>query len=134
LGRQGQCRAGGRCEFFEGLVGNLLAFANHQFERLSKAGDGNAVGEHIDAAKRHPLYKADEADEAPDVPYELEYIWNWFLKLSRKRQSGFGPGPITSEEIVYWCVRQGVTFTPFEHTVIDQLDDLYLSHQYKKDK
>jgi hypothetical protein len=46
-----------------------------------------------------------------------------------------GPNPITSEEIFYWCARQGISFTPFENSVIDRLDDLYLSHQYtKKDK
>ncbi len=57
-----------------------------------------------------------------------------FLKLSRKRQSGMGPGPIASEEIFYWCARRRITFSPFEHDIIDQLDELYLSHHYKKDK
>lgn len=66
------------------------------------------------------------------MPFELAYIWEWFLKLSRKRQSGMGPCPITSGEILCWCVRHGIYFTPFENSVIDQLDDLYLSHQYKK--
>lgn len=71
---------------------------------------------------------------APELPFELAYIWDWFLKLSRKRQSAMGPNPITSEEVLCWCARQGISFTPFENSVIDQLDDLYLSHQYKKEK
>jgi hypothetical protein len=88
----------------------------------------------VDAAKRHPLYKEEEAPAAPDPPVELEYLWKLFLKLSRKRQSGMGPLPITSEEVFMWCARRRISFEPFEHDIIDLLDDLYLSHQYKKDK
>lgn len=68
------------------------------------------------------------------MPLELEYLWLLFLKLSRKRQNGMGPNPITSEEVLAWCIRQQVALTPSEHTVIDQLDDLFLSQQYKKEK
>lgn len=72
-------------------------------------------------------------EAAPDVPFELEYIWDWFMRLSRKRQNGMVPNPITSEEVIAWCARQGISFTPFENTVIDRLDDLFLSHQFKKE-
>lgn len=44
-----------------------------------------------------------------------------------------GVNPIPSEEVMWWCARQQITLTPFEHTVIDQLDDLYVHHQNKKD-
>lgn len=71
---------------------------------------------------------------APDLPHEIAYIWEWFKKLSRKRQSGMGPLPISSEEVLAWCARQRVNFEPYEHDILDRLDDLYLSHQYKKDK
>jgi hypothetical protein len=71
---------------------------------------------------------------APDLPHEIAYIWEWFKKLSRKRQSGMGPLPISSEEVLAWCARQRVSFEPHEHDILDRLDDLYLSHQYKKDK
>jgi len=80
------------------------------------------------------LYKPPEAPVAPNLPHELAYLWEWFLKLSRKRQSGMGPLPIASEEILAWCARQRVSFEPHEHDILDRLDDLYLSHQYKKDK
>jgi len=45
-----------------------------------------------------------------------------------------GPLPISSEEILAWCARQRVSFEPHEHDILDRLDDLYLTHQYKKDK
>lgn len=68
------------------------------------------------------------------MPIELEYLWKLFTKLNRKRQSGMGPGPLSSDEVLKWCARQRVSFEPYEHDILDRLDDLYLSHQYKKDK
>lgn len=73
------------------------------------------------------------APAAPECPFELEYLWTWFLKLSRKRQSGMGPSPISSEEINHWCARRRVVFEPHEHDILDRLDELFLSHQYKKE-
>jgi hypothetical protein len=74
------------------------------------------------------------APAAPELPFELEYLWKLFLRLSRKRQSGMGPLPIASEEIKNWCALRRISLEPFECDILDQLDDLYLSHQYKKDK
>lgn len=73
------------------------------------------------------------APPAPELPFELEYIWKWFRRLSRKRQSGMGPLPISSTEVRDWCALRRVAFDPFEHDIFDQLDELYLSHQYKKE-
>lgn len=44
-----------------------------------------------------------------------------------------GVNPIASEEVMWWCARQQIALTPFEHAVIDQLDGLYVHHQNKKD-
>lgn len=74
------------------------------------------------------------APAAPELPAELEYLWTLFLKLSRKRQNGMAANPISSTEIRDWCALRRVSFEPFEHDVIDRLDDLFLSHQYKKEK
>jgi hypothetical protein len=45
-----------------------------------------------------------------------------------------GPNPITSAEILAWCARRRISFDPFEHDILDQLDELYLSHQCTKEK
>lgn len=44
-----------------------------------------------------------------------------------------GPGPISSTEVLDWCARRRVVFEPHEHDILDRIDDLYLSHQYKKE-
>lgn len=67
------------------------------------------------------------------MPVELEYIWEWFLALSRKRQNGMGANPIASTEVLAWAARQRIDIDPFENTVLDRLDELYLTHQYKKE-
>lgn len=73
------------------------------------------------------------APHAPELPFELEYLWTWFLKLSPRRQSGMGPGPISSEEVNHWCARRRIVFDPFEHDILDRIDELYLQHHYKKE-
>ena len=35
--------------------------------------------------------------------------------------------PISSEEVLAWCARRRLQLTPYEHSLIDRLDDLYLS-------
>lgn len=73
------------------------------------------------------------APPAPELPHEVAYLWDWFVKLSRKRQSGMGPLPISSAEVRDWCALRRISFDPFEHDVLDQLDELYLQHQYRKE-
>jgi hypothetical protein len=86
----------------------------------------------LDAAKRHPFYKA-EVSIAPRLPFELTYIWEWFAKLSRKRQNGMGVNSLTSAEILAWQDRFRIRFSAFEESVIDRLDLLYVYHQNKRD-
>lgn len=69
----------------------------------------------------------------PALPFELEYLWNWFGQLSGKRQNGMGVNPLASSEILAWQARRQITFDPFEHDVIDRLDALFVSHQNKKE-
>jgi hypothetical protein len=65
------------------------------------------------------------------LPYELAYIWKWFQRLSWKRESGMGVNPLTSAEILAWQRRHRLQFEPFEESIIDRLDALYLSKQNK---
>jgi hypothetical protein len=70
----------------------------------------------------------------PQLPFELTYIWEWFAKLSGKRQNGMGVNSLTSAEILAWQDRHQVRFDPFEESVIDRLDLLYVHHQNKPAK
>lgn len=88
----------------------------------------------MDAAKRHPLYKAEAAPETPTLPVELEYLWELYLRMSRRRQNGMGMNPLSSTEVLAWLARRRRRLDPFEHDILDQIDDVYLSTHYKKDK
>ncbi|HEX5126487.1 MAG TPA: hypothetical protein VFW00_07080 [Rhodocyclaceae bacterium] len=67
----------------------------------------------------------------PSLPFELAHIWEWFTKLSGKRQNGMAVNPISSSEILAWQQRQRIRFDPFEESVIDRLDATFLKHQNK---
>lgn len=84
----------------------------------------------MDAARRHPLFKAEEA-VAPQMPPELSYIWEWFTQISPKRQNGMAANALASTEILAWQQRHGVRFDPFEESVIDRIDALFINHQNK---
>jgi hypothetical protein len=65
------------------------------------------------------------------LPYELAYLWEWFQKLNWKRQSGMGINPLSSAEILAWQLRHQLRLDPFEESVIDRLDALYVSNHNK---
>lgn len=85
----------------------------------------------MDAARRHPLFRAVEAYE-PICPPEVEYLWQWFCLLSPKRQIGMAMNALTSTEILDWQRRYRTRFEPFEESVIDRLDSIYISTNNKK--
>lgn len=43
-----------------------------------------------------------------------------------------GVDPLSSQEILAWQTRYRLELDPFEHQVLDQLDNLYVHHQNKK--
>lgn len=107
----------------------MLLFADEQFERSAKAADGNAKGEHLDAAKRHPLYREPQAPVRPQLPFELAHVWQLFVQMSRKRQNGMAVNPLSSLDILAWQLRHRIRLTAWEEELLDQLDAAYISHQ-----
>ncbi|TFW15971.1 phage tail assembly chaperone [Duganella callida] len=73
------------------------------------------------------------APDPPRCPYELTDLWEWFTTLNRRRQAGMALNPLSSDEVLKWCARQRLSLSPYEHTLIDRLDDLYLSYQNQKE-
>lgn len=126
------CHESGQ-QFFESLTADLLAYAEHQFDRSARAADGNAKGDHIDAAKRSPLYKAEVEPEAPALPVEFAYLWDMFLAMNRKRQNGMAVNPLSDSEILAWQARRRIRLDVFEEEVIDRLDGAYLASQMRKE-
>lgn len=107
----------------------MLRFANAQFERSAKAADGNNKGEHIDAARRHPLYREQHALVVAQLPFELAHVWQWFMQLNRKRQSGMAVNPLSSIDILAWQLRHRIRLTAWEEELLDQLDASFIAHQ-----
>jgi hypothetical protein len=66
-------------------------------------------------------------DNLPDFPDALGYLWEWFLLLSRTRQQGMGPSPITEHEINAFCRNRGLRMSLFELDAIRLLDSIAMS-------
>lgn len=107
----------------------MLHFANEEFERSAKAADGNVKSEHLDAAKRHPLYRESLAPALAQLPFELAHVWQYFVQMNRKRQNGMMVNPLSSLDILAWQLRYRMRLTAWEEELVDQLDAAYVAHQ-----
>lgn len=65
--------------------------------------------------------------EGPPLPYCLRHLWEWFGELAEARGGGMGPSPIGYQDIAAWAKLTGRRPTPWEVSVIRQLDGLWLS-------
>ncbi|MBV5327024.1 MAG: hypothetical protein JZU65_05210, partial [Chlorobium sp.] len=80
--------------------------------------------------------KPELLDDEPDFPAAAIHIWNWFQQLSWTRGGGFGPAPLTHNEIRSWYKNMGVKPrpTPWEIEQILRLDGIWFKVQGEKDK
>lgn len=126
-----------------------MAAAERRFQLDTPDTSGHSPREHVEgliarfewqaeqgrpgAAERVALLKAqlaesnreDEGETA--FPPELEYVFHWFLDLSRRRGSnGFGPNPLSALEVHAWCQLSGHQLTPWEFGIVTDLDQLWL--------
>lgn len=79
-----------------------------------------------------------QLEEAPEIPFYLEHIWEWFWQLHRGRSYGMsGPNPITWENILAWKNLLEIQIRPIEIEIINEIDSMYLkyiSDKHKKKK
>ncbi len=62
-------------------------------------------------------------DAAPELPEFLEYLWVWYLQLSRARTYGMGgPDPIRYVDIQAWAALTGQHPFPHEVDALLQID------------
>ncbi|WP_146203698.1 hypothetical protein [Azospirillum sp. TSO5] len=61
------------------------------------------------------------------LPWDLRHLWEWFSELSDARGGGMGPSPITYQDILAWSRLTGRRPSPWEVSVIRELDSLWLS-------
>lgn len=130
--RAGGCVRGGPRQFFEGLAEELEAHAEAEFALLRDAGDGRTHREHLEQVERDSGFRPAELD-TPDIPEAAEHVWRWFLELSQARGStGFGPAPLTYQDIAAWARLTGADPSPWEIGVLKRLDVLWLASSVPK--
>lgn len=68
-----------------------------------------------------------EYQNPPELPKELEYLWEWFCELNEGRGSnGFAISPLSYTEILNWCHLSHSKMDPWEIKLIKKLDKLFV--------
>ena len=68
----------------------------------------------------------------PPFPQSLSYLWHAFLRLSRRRSGGMSFNPIAWRDIEAYCALTRFRLVPWEIEIIEELDDLWLTEQAKR--
>lgn len=72
------------------------------------------------------------AKDAPPPPEELQWLWMHYQRLSRRRQAGMGPNPISFLEIEAYERKALVRFSAWETELLTDLDDVVVRHALQK--
>lgn len=65
--------------------------------------------------------------DVPPFPDLVTHVWAAFLELHNGRTYGMsGPNPISYDTIYFWCCMTGIELTPWEISVIKDLDNEYI--------
>lgn len=75
-------------------------------------------------------------DDGPEVPWAGMRVWSLFIDLNRARGSGFGPKPITHQEIEAWSHIRREPVRTWEIDIIRALDTAFLevAHQHSTEE
>jgi hypothetical protein len=92
--------------------------------------DDCTLRSHLEVIQRTTGITPEELAPVP-YPHELHYLLEYFWSMCGKRQNGMGVAPLASAEILAWQQRQRLRLDPYEESVIDRLDALYVNHQSK---
>lgn len=106
-----------------------MEYARREFELDTGQPDGSTLRQHSAAILKATGQVPEEYKSLP-MPSVLQHIWPWFMELSRSRSSGgFGPNPVSYQEIRAWSELTGVRPDNIEVQCIQALDLTYLSVQ-----
>lgn len=106
----------------------MLAFAAAALALGARQKDGKTLQWHLEKV-RDSTGRAPPQLDIPPAPYELEYLWAYFVSLNRKRTAGAAQlNPLSDAQILAWERRNRLLLTPFESECIDALDDVFLEH------
>lgn len=67
-------------------------------------------------------------EEEPPFPLTDSYLFMAFQDLNGARTSnGFGPNPISFQDVQAYCVLTGVSLTPWDVRILRRMDQTYLT-------
>lgn len=81
--------------------------------------------EHLAAVSRQTGEEIEGLDD-DEPPEDTEYLWQWFCRLSGRRQSGMGPAPISWPQMEAFFRCQSVTPDDWEMRALELLDNTWL--------
>lgn len=77
--------------------------------------------------------KPKELEELVELPEEMKFVWEYFLRLNRRRGStGFGVNPLSFCEIESFFKLNQIEYSPDEIFLIELLDNVALDHFAKE--
>lgn len=93
--------------------------------------DGSTTRQHLENIYRQTGRKPEALDN--ELPTFHQQVWYDFLSLHAKRtNNGFGPNPITEQQINEWQKKHNVILHQADIDLIDRLDNEYLKYQARK--
>lgn len=76
-----------------------------------------------------------EKERGGEVPFDGEFLWGWFWELHQGRKnSGFGPNPLSWTEMEAWAQVTEIRLTPFEALTFRAMDNAFLAALNRKQK
>jgi hypothetical protein len=93
---------------------------------LRVAGDGEAVSDHLAAARRGRVTQEEE-DYAPPLAEEVEHLWAIWRDLHSARGSGFSSNPISWSDLDAYARLLDEPLEPWEARAIRAVDDAYIA-------
>jgi hypothetical protein len=102
----------------------LIEWAEHHFKLQQSSSDGASVAEHLESGREQlskvKLKKSSSRpnppdDDAPEFPWALNYLWEYFLEISDAvPRDDVGAPVITWEAIARWSELMGTWLEPWE--------------------
>ena len=62
----------------------------------------------------------------------MQDYWEWFVRLSNKRQAGMGVSPIPFTEMKAFFDLNAISVEPYEVEVLEKFDRVALQHFHEK--
>jgi hypothetical protein len=115
-------------KFYQGLIAELLEYAEREFELSTRMPDGSTRRDHAESLMRKLGPERMPAElKSVECPEGAEYLWGYFQSMNTRRSSnGYTLNAISHQELQAWAQLHGVELAPWEAAVLDQLDLIYL--------